>query len=150
MMAAGLEREAARWAEVVDDMGDDGDRAWSILAVGTPRPSVNLGQAENVAERFGGHRGRMLAAALAGLGRYDDPAGLGVDPAPSDRWSQMIALAAQRRQPGTVALLAGVAMQTQSWKGVPPHHFYQMIRALRTVGLEHEARMIAAEAMTRL
>jgi hypothetical protein len=150
MIAAGLEREAARWGAVVDEMGDGGDRAWSILAVGTPRPSVDLGQAENVADRFGGHRGRMLAAALAGLGRFDDPAALGVDPAARDRWSQMIALAAQRRQPATVALLAGVAMQTASWKGVPPNHFYQIIRALRQVGLDHEARMIAAEAMTRL
>jgi hypothetical protein len=150
MVAAGLEDEAARWGEVVDDMGDNGDRAWAILAVGTPRPSVDVGEVENVAERLGGHRGRMLAAALAGLGRFDDPAALGVDPAPRDRWSQMIALAAQRRQPATVALLAGVAMQTPSWKGVPPQHFFQMIRALRTVGLDHEARMIAAEAMTRL
>jgi hypothetical protein len=150
MIAAGLDGPAARWGEVVDDMGDDGDRAWSILAVGAAKPAVDLGQAENVAERIGGHRGRMLAAALAGLGRFDDPAALGVATDAGDRWSQMISLAAQRRQPGTVALLAGVAMQTPSWKGVPPHHFFQMIRALRTVGLDHEARMIAAEAMTRL
>jgi hypothetical protein len=152
MMAAGLERQAARWGSVVDDMGDDGDRAWSILAVGTPKPSVDLGasQVENVAERFGGHHGRMLAAALAGLGRFGDPAALGVDPVARDRWSQMISLAAQRRQPATVALLAGTAMQTPSWRGVPPQHFFQMIRALRQVGLDHEARMIAAEAMTRL
>jgi hypothetical protein len=150
MIAAGLDRQAARWGPVVDEIGEDGDRAWSILAVGAPRPAVDLGEAENVAERFGGHRGRMLVAALAGLGRYGDPTGLGVDPAPRDRWSQMIALAAQRRQPATVALLAASAMQTASWRGVPPQHFYQMIRALRQVGLEHEARMIAAEAMTRL
>ena len=152
MIAAGLDRQAARWSEVVDDMGDDGDRAWSILAVGTPQPSVDLGagQIEDVAERFGGHRGRMLGAALAGLGRYNDPAGLGVDPTPRDRWSQMIALAAERRKPATVALLAAAAMQTASWKGVPPQHFFHMIRALRAVGLDHEARMIAAEAMTRL
>jgi hypothetical protein len=152
MIGAGLEREAARWGPVVDEMGDEGDRAWSILAVATPRPSVDLGagQVEAVAERLGGHHGRMLAAAMAGLGRYGDPAGLGVDPAPRDRWSQMIALAAQRRQPATVALLAATAMQTRSWRGVPPQHFFQAIRALRQVGLDHEARMIAAEAMTRL
>jgi hypothetical protein len=139
MAAAGLEREASRWA-------------WSILAVGSPRPSVDVGagQVEDVSERFGGHHGRMLAAALAGLGRYGDPAGLGVDPAAGDRWSQMIALAAQRRQPATVALLVGTALQTPSWRGVPPRHFFHMIRALRLVGLDHEARMIAAEAMTRL
>jgi hypothetical protein len=152
MIAAGFERPAARWGTVVDDMGEEGDRAWSILAVATARPSVDLGagQVEAVVDRFGGHRGRMLAAALAGLGRFGDPASLGVDPSPRDRWSQLIALAAQQRQPATVALLAGTAMQTGSWKGVPPHHFFHLIRALRQVGLEYEARMIAAEAMTRL
>jgi hypothetical protein len=41
-------------------------------------------------------------------------------------------------------------MQTGGWQGVPPHHLFQMLRALRLVGLDYEARMIAAEAMTRL
>ena len=152
MVAAGFERPAGRWGPVVDEMGDEGDRAWSILAVATQRPSVDLGagQVEAVAERFGGHHGQMLAAALAGLGRFGDPAAFGVDPTPRGRWSQAIVLAAQKRQPATVALLAATAMQTPSWKGVPPEHFFQMIRALRQVGLDHEARMIAAEAMTRL
>jgi hypothetical protein len=152
MFTAGLDRQAARWGGVVDAMGDDGDRAWSMLAVGAARPVVDLGadRVEDFADRVGGHRGRMLAAALAGLGRYGDPSALGVDPTPRSRWSQMIALAAQRRQPGTVALLAGVGMQTGSWKGVPPQQFYHMIRAMRQVGLEYEARMIAAEAMSRL
>jgi hypothetical protein len=151
MFTAGLDRHAARWGAVVDAM-DDNDRAWSMLAVGAARPVVDLGAAriEDAAERIGGHRGRMLAAALAGLGRYGDPSALGVDPTPRSRWSQMIALAAQRRQPGTVALLAGIGMQTAGWKGVPPHQFYHMIKAMRQVGLEYEARMIAAEAMSRL
>ena len=69
---------------------------------------------------------------------------------PRSRWAQMIALAADRRQAGTVALLAGVGMQTGGWAGVPPHHLYHALKALRRVGLDYEARMIAAEAMTRL
>jgi hypothetical protein len=152
MLTAGLDRPAARWGPVVDAMGDDGDRAWSILAVGAARPAVDLGagRVEAFVERAGGHRGRMLAAALAGLGRYGTPAELGVDPTARSRWSQLIALAARRNQPGTVALLAGVGMQTGGWRGVPPHHFYHMLRALRQVGLDYEARMIAAEAMSRL
>jgi hypothetical protein len=92
----------------------------------------------------------MLVAALAGLGRFDDPASLGVDPIARSRWSQLIGLAAQRKQPGTVALLAAVGMQTGGWRGVPPEHLYHALKALRTVGYEYEARMIAAEAMTRL
>ena len=152
MISAGLDRHAGRWGAVVDAMGDDGDRAWSILATGAPRPVVDLSASriEDFADRAGGHRGRMLVAALAGLDRFDDPASQGVDPTPRSRWSQMIALAARRNQPGTVALLAGVGMQTPSWKGVPPHHLYHMLKALRAVGREYEARMIAAEAMSRL
>ncbi|TFI56544.1 hypothetical protein E2493_19590 [Sphingomonas parva] len=151
-MSAGFDRRASRWGRIVDAMGDDGDRAWSILAVGTPRPVVDVSRSrvEAFVDRDGGHRGRMLVAALAGLGRLEDPASLGVDPAPRSRWAQMITAAARNRQPGTVALLAAVGMQTGGWQGVPPHHLYQMLRALRQVGLDYEARMIAAEAMTRL
>ena len=152
LLSAGLDRDAARWRTVVDGMGGEGDRAWSLLAVGAPRPVVDLdaSRIEDFAERDGGHRGRMLVAALAGLGRFDDPGALGVNPSPRSRWSQLIALAAQRRQPGTVALLAAVGMQTGGWRGVPPEHLYHALKALRTVGYEYEARMIAAEAMTRL
>ena len=151
MFSAGLDRYAARWGSVVDDMGADGDRAWSILAVGAARPVVDLSARRIAAFADGeGHRGRMLVAALAGLGRFDDPAGLGVDTAPRSRWANMLRLAAERRQTGTVALLAGVGMQTGNWRGVPPSHLYHIVRALRQVGYEYEARMIAAEAMTRL
>lgn len=151
-MSAGFDRRAAAWGSLVDSMGADGDRAWSILAVGAPGGTVDVsrGRVEDFVDRDGGHRGRMLVAALAGLGRLDDPAAFGVDPAPRSRWIQMIAAAARNRQPATVALLAGIGMQTGGWQGVPPHHLFHVVRALRAVGLEYEARMIAAEAMTRL
>ncbi|MEA3066229.1 MAG: hypothetical protein QOJ27_2690, partial [Sphingomonadales bacterium] len=153
MMTAGYDRFAARWGGVADALdGDDGDRAWSILAVGAPRAVVDLGanRVEAFTDRVDGQRGRMLVAALAGLGRLADPAAYGVDPAPRSRWANLIAAAARADQPGTVALLAGVGMQTPGWRGVPPEHLYHIVRALRAVGLEYEARMIAAEAMTRL
>jgi hypothetical protein len=113
---------------------------------------VDLGanRVEAFTDRVDGQRGRMLVAALAGLGRLADPTAYGVDPAPRSRWANLIAAAARADQPGTVALLAGVGMQTPSWRGVPPEHLYHIVRALRAVGLEYEARMIAAEAMTRL
>jgi hypothetical protein len=41
-------------------------------------------------------------------------------------------------------------MQADDWSGVPPEHLYRIMRALRQVGMEFEARMIAAEALTRL
>lgn len=153
MMTAGYDRFAARWGTVAGGMdGADGERAWSILAVGAPRAVVDLSpnRVEAFAEAADVQRGRMLVAALAGLGRLPDPAAYGVSPAPRSRWATLIAAAARAGQPGTVALLAGVGMQTPSWRGVPPEHLYHIVKALRDVGLDYEARMIAAEAMTRL
>jgi hypothetical protein len=153
MMSAGYDRFAAGWGPVADGLdGDDGDRAWSILAVGAPRAVVDLApnRVEAFTDAVDGHRGRMLVAALAGLGRLADPAAYGVSPAPRSRWANLIAAAARAGQPGTVALLTGVGMQTASWRGVPPEHLYQIVHALKEVGLDYEARMIAAEAMTRL
>jgi hypothetical protein len=40
-------------------------------------------------------------------------------------------------------------MQTNSWANVPPAHLFRIVNALRRVGLEPEARMIAAEALAR-
>ena len=53
-----------------------------------------------------------------------------------------------RGESGTVALLALSGLQASDWTKVPPHHLYYITRALRQVGLEAEARMIAAEAVT--
>jgi hypothetical protein len=153
MMTAGYDRFAARWGGVADGLdGDDGQRAWSILAVGAPRAVVDLGanRVEAFTDEADGQRGRMLVAALAGLRRLPDPSAYGVDPAPRSRWANLIAAAARAGQPGTVALLAGVGMQTPTWRGVPPEHLFHIVKALREVGLEYDARMIAAEAMTRL
>ncbi len=152
MLTAGLDRHAARWSAVVDGMGDEGDRAWALVALASPRPTVDLSpsRVEAFADRDGGHRGRMLVAGLAGLGRLADPASLGLDTAQRSRWSRMIHAAARSRQPGTVLLLAGTGMQTADWRGVPPEHLFHIVGALREVGLEYEARMIAAEALSRL
>jgi hypothetical protein len=152
MLSAGFDRQASRWGSVVDGMGNDGDRAWALLATGSARPSVDVsaGRVEAFFKRAEGARGKMLVAALAGLGRFSDPASLGVDPIAHTRWAAMIRSAARNHEPGTVVLLAAVGMQTGGWAGVPPEHLYQIISALRQVGLEYEARMIAAEAMSRL
>jgi hypothetical protein len=152
MATAGYDDEAAHWSGVVGNAGSDADRAWSILAVASEHPQVDLsvGRVKAFAGRGEGTRGRMLVAALAGLGRLRDPAALGVDPVPRSRWAHFMDAAARSNQPGTVALLAGTGMQTGDWRGVPPEHLYQIVSALRRVGLDHEARMIAAEAMTRL
>ena len=158
LFTAGLDQSAARWARVVDDDGSsDTDRAWSILAAGSPQPSVDLSskRVESFVGRTDEHRAALLVAALAGLGRLDEqaareaiaPTGFALD-TPS-RWSRVMAAAAARGQPGTVILLASAGLQVRDWSDVPPAHLYHILASYRRAGLEGYARMIAAEALTR-
>jgi hypothetical protein len=158
MLAGGLDRPAARWADIVTDGGNV--NGWALLAVGGPRGAVDVSRSTidayvetDDADR---RRSQMLVAALAGLGRIEASdysalsEALGIGAGSGSRWGTAIDRAAQAREPGTVALLAAVAMQTRDWEAVPPQYLFRLVRALRTVGLEFEARMIAAEAITRL
>jgi hypothetical protein len=153
MLSAGMDREASRWAGIVEQVGQ-GDRAWALLAVGAPRPVVGdrLDAFVSADDSAGRLRSQLLAAALAGLGRInaDQASRAGFSLGADDRWTLAIDQAAQERAPGAVALLAGVGMQTADWRGVPPAYLFRIIRDLRMVGLEYEARMIAAEAVARL
>ena len=159
MLSAGMDREAARWSDVVEEEG--GNRGWALLALGSAQPRVDL--SANRVESFidaddsdDKTRSKVLVAALAGLGRLsaDDATALassaGFRLSTDSNWGRAIDQAARSRQPATVALLAAVGMQTRSWTGVPPSSLFRLIRALRVAGLEYEARMIAAEALTRL
>lgn len=156
MLSAGMDREAARWSEMASGLdGETGQRAWALLAVGTPRfDDISAGRIEDY--RGGDFRAKLLFAALAGLGRIDEDQAsrlaerMEVPIARENVWTRMLDSAARNRQPGTVAVLAAAGMQTPNWRGVPPEHLYRIVRALRQVGLEYEARMIAAEALTRL
>jgi hypothetical protein len=154
LMSAGMDGEAAAWAGIVEGQGES-NLGWALLAVGAPTAVVGVddGRVEGFAGGANGAlRARMLAAALAGLGRAGDglASGLGVDIARQDDWSRALDRAAAAGQSGTVALLAAVGMQAGDWSGVPPEHLYRIMRALRQVGMDYEARMIAAEALTRL
>jgi UDP-N-acetylglucosamine enolpyruvyl transferase len=64
-------------------------------------------------------------------------------------WTRAIEAAAGRHEAGTVAVLAATGMQTTSWSNVSPENLFHIISALKQVGLEPEARMVAAEALTR-
>jgi len=162
MLAAGLDLQAERWSNVAEATGgSDGDRAWSILAVGARRPvvAIDAKRVRAFADRAGeggAQRSALLIAALAGLGRLGDAdaakqaARLGVTLGQPTAYGAALRRAVAGRQRGTVALLVAVGMQSPKWTGVPAADFYQMISALRAVGMESEARMIAAEAMTRL
>jgi hypothetical protein len=95
-----------------------------------------------------------LLAGLSGLGRIEKDAdtefasNLKINISRQTAWSKAITAAAERGEQGTVALLAMAALQAPSWSLVPANHLYYIVRSLRQVGLEAEARMIAAEAVT--
>ena len=156
MLSAGMDRHAARWTDVAGGLeGETGQRAWGLLAVGAPRfDDISAGRIEDY--RGGDYRAKLLFAALAGLGRISENQAsrlaerMDVPIGRQNVWTRMLDGATRNRQPGTVAVLAAAGMQTPSWRGVPPEHLYRVVRALRQVGLEYEARMIAAEALTRL
>lgn len=146
LFAAGLDRQAAAWADTAGGSGTD--LAAVLIAVGAQRPpALDTGRIE----ALGGAKARLAVAALAGMGRLNagTASGMGVDVARENAWTQALDQAAAAGQPGTVALLAAVGLQVPDWGSVPPDHLYRIVRALRQVGLDFEARMIAAEAVTR-
>jgi hypothetical protein len=155
MLAAGLDRDAQRWSAVVDD----GSLAWGILAVATPGASASVGGGDIASfldndTSAGQHKSRMLVAGLAGLGRIDpsDAGGYGDLRINLDRrsvWTDRIAQAAQADNQALVALLAGLGMQGESWERMTALHLFHIVRALDAVGMNAEARMIAAEAVAR-
>src|SRR5690606_35341821 len=99
------------------------------------------------------NKARFLIAGLAGLGRIsaDTATGFGedlkLDLGRNSLWSARISKAAETRNPALVALLAAVGMQGSGWDKMTPRHLYHIVRALDRVGLNAEARMIAAEAV---
>jgi hypothetical protein len=155
MLTAGLDRSAARWSNIVSG----GSLGWALVTLGAPG-RVTLADYGDLDEFYGnddsveGHKSGLLLAGLAGLGRVEsgartDFAGdLKINIARQTAWSKAITAAADRGEQGTVALMAIAGMQAPSWASVPAHHVYYIVRSLRQVGLEAEARMIAAEAVT--
>ena len=155
MLTAGLDRSAARWMNVVAD----GSLGWALLTLAAPG-RVTAADYSSLDDFFGNddssdaHKSRLLLAGLSGLGRIDSDArtdfasDLKINIARQTAWSKAISAAAERGEQGTVALMAIAALQAPSWSAVPASHLYYIVRSLRQVGLEAEARMIAAEAVT--
>lgn len=159
MLTAGYDRSAAQWAGLARTAeGDGATDLWALLAVGAPSPVVEIstGRVSSFAKQAEARKTQMLIAALTGLARINtrDSASLaqdnGLNLGTSSRWSRAIDAAAGRGEKASVALLAAVGMQTADWDRLPAFHLYHIVAALHRVGLDPEARMIAAEAMTRL
>lgn len=155
MLAAGLDRDAAAWRDIVDE----GSLGWALIAL----TATGAGNAEQGAvssfigndDSADSRRSAFLVAGLAGLGRLSagDTASLageiGVDLDRQTRWTRAISRASAVGNPNLVALLAALGMQGASWAQMTPLHLFHITAALRQVGLEAEARMIAAEAVAR-
>jgi len=154
MLAAGLDRNALRWADVVED----GSEGWALLALARSDGSVGTGDFGSFADADDSddqRKSRFLLAGLAGLGRIDegDAGGLaedlGFDLTGRSVWSDKIGRAAQVDNAALVALLAGLGMQGTGWDRMTARQLFHIVRALDQVGLSAEARMIAAEAVAR-
>jgi hypothetical protein len=156
MLAAGLDRNAMRWGQAVSE----GSEAWALLALAQPdrRTQVSGGAVQDFMDEDASadqRKSRFLVAGLAGLGRLEmDSANnlasrLGVNLTRASAWSQRIDRAAELGNPTLVALLAGLGMQGDGWDKMTARHLFHIVRSLRQVGLENEARMIAAEAVAR-
>jgi hypothetical protein len=155
MLAAGFNRDAARWSSVVSG----GSLGWALITLARPQSQrASGGQVgdfvgEDASE--GRQKSRMLVAGLAALDRAsagtieDYSEELGIDLERRSRWTQAISAAAQARNQVLVVFLAGLGMQGESWDQMTAVHLYHIVRALNAVGLGAEARMIAAEAVAR-
>jgi len=156
MLTAGLDRDAAAWAQVIEPGGD----GWALTALARPgngrierREAIDGFIESDDSEDY--HRSALLLAGLAGLERIsaadlEELAGQ-VFPglARESRWSRAISQAADVNNPALVSLLAGLGMQGEGWERMTPRHLYHIVSSLHRVGLDAEARMIAAEAIAR-
>lgn len=155
MLTAGLDRDAAAWRNVVAE----GSLGWALVALSNPEggsvATSGINGFMDDDESEGQRKSAFLVAGLAGLGRISSGElngfgnNLGVDFGRETRWTRVIDRAAEVENPAMVALLAGLGMQGESWAQMTPVHLYHITSALTAVGLEAEARMIAAEAVAR-
>lgn len=157
MLTAGLDRNALKWAPFLS-VGSEG---WGLVVLANPARATQVTNdglnafADND-ESEGALRSQFLLAGLMGLQRVDPAAAtnfaekMSIDLNRQTRWTRAIDAAAASDNPALVSLLAAFGMQAERWDRMTPLHLYHIVSALRQVGLEAEARMIAAEAVSRV
>ena len=155
LLSAGMADQARRWWPIADDAGGKTRaQAWALLATGSGGVPATAGdfKAWRSASSADDRRAGMLLAALAGLGtaRGSDWDGVRAEllPRTVNSWTRAIDAAGAAGRTGEVALLVATGLQG-SWADVPPLHLYHMVSALVRCGRTQEARLLAAEAMTR-
>lgn len=156
MLTAGLDRNAMLWAPHVAQ----GSEGWALLTLAAP----NLGQPVSANGLDAFHdgdgstdrlRSGLLLAGLMGLGRVEQGTAndfakrLDVNMGRATRWSRAIDSAAASGNQTLVSFLAAFGMQGSGWDKMTPLNLYHIVSALHRVGLDGEARMIAAEAIAR-
>lgn len=156
MLTAGLDQNALLWA----NQAEVGSNAWAMLVLAAPARSAAVESSAIESFHDGddspeGRKSAFLLAGLAGLGRISSDnarklaSGMEIDLARQTRWTRLIDQAAAVDNATLVALLAGVGMQGEGWDKMTPLYLYHIVSALNAVGLDAEARMIAAEAVAR-
>jgi len=163
-LAGGRADLAARWWPLASAAGGEtATRAWP-LAVLSGAPGIEVtpetfaewldDERARVGQERADIRGRLLLAALSALspgeaaGWRAQAAEIGIAPV-SNRWTARIEAAAASGRRGEVALLAATGLQTKGWTSVPPEYLRYVLAAYSRVGLQTEARLLAAEAMSR-
>jgi len=162
MLAAGYDREAARWIVAVRRMDERyADQAWAMLALGAPDTAgldISFGRINAFISRDKSpekKRSALLVAGLAGLGRLDGRSadrlnrrhGLAIGH--RTRWTRLIDGSAALGQAGSVLVLTGSGFQAAGFEQLPSSHLYHAVAALDRTGQDFTARMIAAEALAR-
>ncbi len=155
LLAAGEARAALRWWPIADKAGGKvRANAWALLATGSGGVTVTPAEfkAWQAATSADDRRAGLLLAALAGLGASNDGGWDGLRgqylPRAATSWSRAIDAAARAGRGGEVAILAATGLQGR-WGDVPPQHLNHIIAALVRSGRPVEARLLAAEAVTR-
>lgn len=157
MLSGGYDANAARWAPMVEAGSD----AWAMIVLSAPGGAPNIsGSAIDTFVDADGTQGKrkaaFLVAGLAGLGRIDQSRATGysndlaMNLGGETRWTRAIESAADRGDRASVVLLAGFGMQGDDWQRMTPRYLFHIVSALNKVGLDGEARMIAAEAISRI
>lgn len=155
MMTAGLDTQALAWSP----FAEVGTLAWAQIMIGTnatdPITASAIDSFSGQDESLSSRKTGFLIAAADGLGRISDAEFQEVadqfdfNSRKENRWSQSLDKAVARKDRGAVILLSAAGLQGNDWSSVPAFHIYHIVKALNAIGLNAEARMIAAEAIGR-